>query len=39
MPDCAGCGLRYGGKILMEKKGYCPECFRAFVAARMHRAV
>lgn len=35
MPDCCACGARYAGTILMEKRGYCVECFRAFVAARM----
>jgi hypothetical protein len=34
-PDCVGCGERFAGKILMEKKGYCETCFRKFVAARM----
>lgn len=34
-PDCVGCGERFAGKILMEKQGYCQECFKKFVKSRM----
>lgn len=35
MPDCVGCGTTHGGKILLEKQGYCQACFRIEITKRM----